>query len=77
MAVKIAVVSRGVGKVFYTELVAALKKTHGVELEENDKVEFEHNYCDHAVVDVVVTDGNTNEKYTFPAFNCRFGGFPY
>ena len=58
-------------------LAEALKKTHDVELEDGDKVEFEHNYCEHTLVDVIVTDINTGEKHTFKAFNTRFGSFPY
>ena len=55
----------------------ALKKTFDIELEENDKIFVEHNYCEHTIVDIIVEDYNTKEKHTFYAYNMETGSFPY
>lgn len=59
------------------KLSKALKETFGVELEDCDKVELEHNYCNYMIVDVIVTDGNTGKKNNFLAYNTKLGIFPY
>ena len=58
------------------KLKQALKKTFEVELEGNEKVMFEHNYCGHHIVDVKVSD-ETGETYTFLAYDTLRGCFPY
>lgn len=55
----------------------ALKKTFDIELEENDKIYVEHNYCNHNIVDLIVQDCNTKEKHTFHAYNMETHSFPY
>ena len=42
-----------------------------------DRVEFEHNYCEYTLVDVVVTDFYTRKQYVFECFDTRLGIFPY
>jgi uncharacterized protein YlxP (DUF503 family) len=54
-----------------------LKKQFDVEVEENDTIEYEHNYMNHMIVDVIVTDAETKEQHTFQAFNLEYGKFPY
>lgn len=58
-------------------LKKALKKTFDVELEEKDKIYIEHNYCNYDIVDLIIEDCNTKEKYTFYAFNTETQSFPY
>ena len=59
-----------------TNISKALKETHGVELESTDKVTFEHNYCSHNIVDVIVTDVS-GHSLQFDAYDCAVGCFPY
>ena len=60
-----------------SKLRKALMETHNVELEPTDIVEFQHNYCGHNIVDVVVTDTKTGKVHIFEMFDTRLGVFPY
>lgn len=60
-----------------TKLERALFETHGVELEPTDVVRFVQNYCEPAIVDVVVEDTITGGVVTFECFDTRIGVFPY
>ena len=60
----------------YAQLREALLETHKVELDISDKVEFQHNYCEPTIVDVVVTDGYTGKQATFHCFDTFGGTFP-
>ena len=60
-----------------TKLQKAIWETHQVELEKTDIVELEQNYCDPAIVDVVVTDTLTGYKMRFECFDTRNNCFPY
>jgi hypothetical protein len=59
------------------KLKLALLETHQVELDPEDKVEFEHNYCEDTLVDVVVTDCYTGKQFTFEWFDTAKGIFLY
>ena len=60
-----------------SNLAMALLETYKVELEPMDRVEFEHNYCEYTLVDVIVTDFYTRQQYIFECFDTRLGIFPY
>lgn len=60
-----------------TALEIALLETHGVELDPTDRVVFEHNYCGHHIVDVVVEDTITGGVVSFECFDTLTGKFPY
>jgi hypothetical protein len=59
------------------KLKLALWETYQVELDPWDRVEFEHNYCEHTLVDVIVTDFHTRKQYVFECFDTAKGIFPY
>lgn len=59
------------------KLKKALFKTHGIELESGDTVDFQHNYADYAIVDVIVTDFYTGQQFTLYTYDSRKGIFPY
>ena len=59
------------------QLKKALKRTYDVLLDDGDEIELEHNYCEHTIVDVLITDVNTGEKHTFFAYDTVLGVFPY
>ena len=59
------------------QLAKALWETHKVELDPTDVVRLEQNYCNPAIVDVVVVDTLTGYKVTFECFDTSKGIFPY
>ena len=61
----------------FSTLCKALWETHQVELDPGDKIELQHNYCGHHIVDVVVTDVFTGKSYTFYCYDTATGVFPY
>ena len=58
-------------------LKKALKMTFDFELEKEDYIEFEHNYSDENIVDVVIIDHRTGDKYIFDAYDLKRHCFPY
>lgn len=54
-----------------------LLKRFGFELEAGDQIEFEHNYCDDNITDVVVVDHQSGKKYVFEAYDLKRHIFPY
>ena len=57
-------------------LKKALKESFDVELENNDKVTIEHNYCESSIVDIIIVDCNTKEKHIFYAYDMERHSFP-
>ena len=58
-------------------LAKALKETFDLELDPTDVVTFEHNYCEYTIVDVVITDTKTGERFVGFNFDTKLGIFPY
>lgn len=55
----------------------AIQRLFGCEVEDDDAIIFERNYCDPCIADIIIVDHRTGRKLTFPMYDTQKGIFPY
>ena len=58
-------------------IIKNLQDRFGLEVEGGDEIEFKSPYADSNIVDVIITDGRTGEKFVYEAYDLKRHCFPY